>query len=109
MVQVSVILNDDGFLLINLNTDIFYTFTTIDDHSVSITGSHNIVVAVLDINKTIFLPASQVTFEHHLVMPGRTIGLRNITRARFTGFYSPLTFTGYLLVNNLSTSVYVNR
>jgi hypothetical protein len=39
-------------------------------------------------------------------MLGRRIKLKKIIRAVRIGFYSPITLSGYLLVNNLSTSVY---
>ncbi len=52
--------------------------------------------------------ASKVTLEDQLVMVGRTIGLEKIVYSKRIGFYSPLTISGYLLVNNLSTSTYVD-
>jgi len=52
--------------------------------------------------------ASEVTLEHQLVMAGRTIGLEQIVYSKRIGFYSPVTISGYLLVNNMSTPVYIN-
>jgi len=52
--------------------------------------------------------ASRVTLEHQLIMVGRTIGLEKIVYSQRISFYSPITLSGYLLVNNLSTSVYVD-
>lgn len=56
-----------------------------------------------------FLRASKVTLEHQLVMMGRSIKLKQILRTQRKDFYSPLTFTSYLLVNNISISVYTDR
>ncbi|CAF1127166.1 unnamed protein product [Rotaria magnacalcarata] len=89
--------------------DVFYSFETVEGDSVSLTGSHNIVVVVAGETQPIFLRASKVTLKHRLVMFNRTIGLRNIMVSRRIGFYSPLTLTGYLLVNGISTSVYADR
>jgi hypothetical protein len=55
------------------------------------------------------IPASQVTLQHQLIMLDRTIDLEKIVHSVRIGYYSPITLSGYLLVNNLSTSVYVNR
>ena len=52
--------------------------------------------------------ASQVTLQHRLVIAGRTVGLEKITYTERIGFYSPITLSGYLTVNNVSTSVYVD-
>ncbi len=68
------------------------------------TDSHFLIVIDKDENK--MKPASQVTLEDQLVMLGRRIKLKKIIRAVRIGFYSPITLSGYLLVNNLSTSVY---
>ncbi len=84
----------------------FYTFTTIEGHTVSMTESHYIVVVTKDEKKMKIITASRVTLEHQLIMVGRTIGLEKIVYSERIGFYLPFTFSGYLLVNNLSTSVY---
>ncbi len=59
-------------------------------------------------NKMKIICASEVTLEHQLVMAGRTIGLEQIVYSKRIGFYSPVTISGYLLVNNISTSVYID-
>jgi hypothetical protein len=70
------------------------------------TESHYIVVVTKDEKKMKIITASRVTLEHQLIMVGRTIGLEKIVYSERIGFYLPFTFSGYLLVNNLSTSVY---
>ncbi len=70
------------------------------------TDVHFLVVIDKDENKMKMKPASQVTLEDQLLMLGRRIKLKKIIRAVRIGFYSPITLSGYLLVNNLSTSVY---
>jgi hypothetical protein len=72
-----------------------------------LTGSHYIVVVANGEKDMKTICASEVTLEHKLIMAGRTIGLEKIVYSTRIGFYSPITFSGYLLVNNLSTSVYV--
>src|ERR1700722_1508011 len=89
----------------NLNLDYFYTFTTIEGHTVSLSGAHFIVVVANDEKKMKIICASEVTLEHQLIMAGRTIGLEKIVYSERIGFYSPITLSGYLTVNNLSTSV----
>ncbi len=84
----------------------FYTFTTIEGHTISLSDAHYIVVVANGEKQMKILSASKVTLEHRLVMVNRTIGLEKIEYSKRIGFYSPLTLTGYLLVNNLSTSVY---
>ncbi|CAF1332023.1 unnamed protein product [Rotaria sp. Silwood1] len=86
----------------------FYTFTTIEGHTVSLTDSHFIVTVVNGENKIKIIRASEVTLKHQLIMAGRTIGLEKIVYSIHIGFYSPITLSGYLTVNNISTSVYVD-
>ncbi|CAF4975039.1 unnamed protein product [Rotaria sp. Silwood1] len=86
----------------------FYTFTTIEGHTISLTDSHFIVTVVNGENKIKIIRASEVTLKHQLIMAGRTIGLEKIVYSIRIGFYSPITLSGYLTVNNISTSVYVD-
>ncbi|CAF3763647.1 unnamed protein product [Rotaria sp. Silwood1] len=92
----------------NLNIAYFYTFTTIEGHTISLTDSHFIVTVVNGENKIKIIRASEVTLKHQLIMAGRTIGLEKIVYSIRIGFYSPITLSGYLTVNNISTSVYVD-
>jgi hypothetical protein len=88
---------------------LFYTFTTKNGYEVSLTGTHYIPVFVPELNKIQFLPASQVTLKHHLIMFGQKVEIENISINVRQGFYSPLTLTSYLFVNNISTSVFSDR
>ena len=87
----------------------FYTFTTIEGQSISLSGSHILVVVANGQTSSSFLRASKVTLNHQIVMFNRTVTLAKIDYAPRLGFYAPLTLTGYLLVNNISTSVFVDR
>ncbi|CAF0839268.1 unnamed protein product [Adineta steineri] len=82
----------------------FYTFITNEGHEVSLTDLHYIVIFDSSINKMDTICASQVTLHHRLVMLGRTIAIEKIIYSKRIGFSSPVTLSGYLLVNNLSTS-----
>lgn len=88
---------------------LFYTFHTIDGHHVSLTAKHNILVFLDDTQQRIFLPASQVTLKHRLIMHNRHAEIDKITKESRVGFYSPLTMSSYLFVNNISTSVFSVR
>ncbi len=92
----------------NLTIAYFYTFTTIEGDTVSITGTHFIIVVHSNEQKMKIIPALKVTLKHQLIMAGRRIGLKQIVYSERIGFYSPITLSGYLAVNNLSTSVYVD-
>ncbi|CAF0930202.1 unnamed protein product [Adineta steineri] len=82
----------------------FYTFITNEGHEVSLTDLHYIVIFDSSINKMDTICASQVTLQHRLVMLGRTIAIEKIIYSKRIGFSAPVTLSGYLLVNNLSTS-----
>lgn len=86
----------------------FYTFKTIEGHTISLTRSHFIVVMGKNENKMKIISASEVTREHQLIMHNRTIDIEKIIYSERNGFYSPITSSGYLTVNNLSTSVYAD-
>lgn len=89
--------------------DTFYTFITNDGNSINLTGSHNILVMDMGTRKIEIQRASKVTLNHYLIMPGRVARIQRIHRSSHVGFYSPLTMSGYLLVNNISTSLCVDR
>ena len=86
----------------------FFTFTTTEGHALSLTSAHFIVTVASTETKMKIIRASQVTLQHQLVIAGRTVGLKKITYSERIGFYSPITLSGYLTVNNVSTSVYVD-
>ncbi len=88
---------------------LFYTFKTKQGYEVSLTGTHNIPIFVLEENQIKFLPASKVTLKHRLIMFGQKVEIENISLTARQGFYSPLTLSGYLFVNNISTSIFSDR
>ena len=87
---------------------LFYTFHTEDGYEVSLTETHNILVYLSNDDRIDFLRASRVTLEHQLIMFNRKVKILNITQNIRNGYYSPLTLSSYLLVNNISTSVFAD-
>jgi hypothetical protein len=87
----------------------FYTFKTKEGYEVSLTPTHNIPVFISEENEIKFLPASKVTLKHRLIMFGQKVEMKNISTNSRQGYYAPLTLSGYLLVNNISTSIFSNR
>lgn len=92
-----------------MNIVYFYTFITTEGHRISLSGSHNIIVIAKDTKNTEILRASKVTLDHQLVMIDHTVRVKQIIYSQRKGFHAPLTFSSYLLVNNISTSVHVDR
>jgi hypothetical protein len=72
------------------------------------TDTHLMVVVPNNEKQMKTIRASQVTLQHQLLMLDRTIDLKKIEYSERVGYYGPITLSGYLLVNNLSTSVYVD-
>ena len=88
---------------------VFYQFHTVDGHEVSLTGVHNIPV-FNTIEKRVKIVRSQdITMQDQLIMQGRKIELRNITTHTQQGFYSPLTLSSYLMVNDILTHVFSDK
>ena len=85
----------------------FYKLTSFDGYSVSVTDLHYLVV--IDENNNIkTLPAYKITMNHQLLTMNRSLKIKSIEYIVQIGYYSPITLSGYLLVNNISTSVYSN-
>ena len=87
----------------------FYTFKTKEGPEVSLTSTHNIFVYVPEKDQVQHLRASSVTMNHRLIMHGRRVEIESITMNARDGYYSPLTLSSYLYVNNISTSVFSDR
>ncbi|CAF1185811.1 unnamed protein product [Adineta steineri] len=85
---------------------VFYTFQSAEGGQFSLTGSHNIPVFDTIRNKMTMKRADSITMQDHLIMFGKTVEISNISITISQGFYAPLTLTGYLMVNNISTSVF---
>jgi len=87
---------------------LFYTFHTEDGYEVSLTETHNILVYLSNDDRIDFLRTSRVTLDHQLIMFNKKVKIMNITQNIRNGYYSPLTLSSYLLVNNISTSVFAD-
>jgi len=87
-------------------TAMFFKFETIDGHEVSLTGSHNIPIYDRKEKRLKVIRSSDVTIHDQLIIRGRKIALKNITTHSAQGFYSPLTMTSYLMVNDILTHVF---
>ncbi|CAF1604387.1 unnamed protein product [Adineta ricciae] len=85
---------------------LFYTFQTTNGLEVSLTGAHYIPVLMDELNKTEHIPASKVTLKHQLILLGKTIPIKSIRTTIRYGFYSPLSLSSYLFVNNITTLVF---
>lgn len=88
---------------------LFYKFETVDGHEVSLTGSHNIPIYDRREQRVKVIRSSDVTMQDQLIIRGRKITLRNISTHSAQGFYSPLTMTSYLLVNDILTHVFSDK
>ncbi|CAF1678589.1 unnamed protein product, partial [Adineta ricciae] len=87
-------------------TALFYTFETTNGLEVSLTGAHYIPVTIDELNKIEHLPASKVTLKHQLFLLGKTVSIKSIRTTIRYGFYSPLSLSSYLFVNNITTLVF---
>ncbi|CAF1134440.1 unnamed protein product [Adineta steineri] len=84
----------------------FYTFQSVEGGQFSLTGSHTLPVFDTIRNEITMKRADSVTMQDRLIMFGKTVEITNISITVSQGFYAPLTLTGYLMVNNVSTSVF---
>lgn len=87
----------------------FYTMTTIDGDQLSLTDRHYIPVFDVEENRVKIIRTSRVTLKHRLIMFNRTMSIDKIMIGSRRGFFSPLTLSGYLMVNNISASVFSER
>ena len=104
---VNIDIKSIDYLLIFLA--LFYTITTIDGDHVTLTDHHFLPVYDPEEKQFTTIRAFDVTFSHLLVVYNRTVKITNISRNFHVGYYAPLTYTGYLLVGNISASAYVYR
>lgn len=101
--------------MIIFDVALFYTFTTIDGQSISMTTTHlvkTVIPSVAGSNRNVvFLQASEITLDHHLFTSEsiNPVPIVKITITPVVGFYSPWTLSGTLLVNNVSASCYTAR
>lgn len=88
---------------------VFYQFHTVDGYQVSLTGAHNIPIYDPVEERVRIVRSQDVKLRDQLIMQGRKIGLRNITTHYERGFYSPLTLSSYLMVNDILTHVFSDK
>ncbi|CAF1096044.1 unnamed protein product [Adineta ricciae] len=85
-------IQDEIILIMHNGTNLpalFYVFTTVN-------GNQQVKV----------IRASFVQPEHYLLMNNKTVPIRTISTQTGVGFYAPLTLSGYLTVNGISTAVF---
>jgi len=95
--------------LFRFNLVIFYTFQSSNGNEISLTASHILPIFNSNEKQIQMVRASQVTIKDRLIISNRYIKLVNISINIRQGFYSPLTLSGDLLVNNISTSVFSDK
>jgi len=87
---------------------LFYTFETEEGSEISLTGNHYIPVYSLQEDRIVYLRASKVTVNHPLIIFNKKVKIVNITQNVRNGYYSPLTLSSNLLVNNISASAFAD-
>lgn len=87
----------------------FYTMTLIDGNELSLTDRHYIPVFDVKENRVRMIRSSGVSVGDELLMYEKRVSVKTISVSFRAGFYSPLTLSGYLMVNNISTSIYSDR
>lgn len=87
----------------------FYRFTTTDGKSLSLSKSHWIFVSEANQSDVHYVKSSEVTMNHRLIIFNAKVPLRKIEIVEQVGFYAPMTLSGYLTVNNVSTSIFSVR
>lgn len=88
---------------------LFYTFITDQGFKLSLTGRHNIHIYDPIEKQIKTIQSSQVKITDKLIVHGKYLDIRNIEMNTLQGFFSPLTLTGNLVVNNISTCVFSDR
>lgn len=84
----------------------FYVIKSTIGHYLHVTNRHTLPVFDTEDNQTKIIRASQVTIKHYIFTLDGKIPIESIALENQRGFYSPLTLTGFLLVNNISTSIF---
>ena len=88
---------------------LFYTFKTKQGNEISLTATHNIYVYLPEQDRIEHLRASKVTLNHRLIMHSQKVDIESITLNSRVGYYSPLTLSSYLYINNISASAFADR
>lgn len=83
--------------------------TLVDGNELSLTDRHYIPVFDVKENRIRMIRSSAISVGDELLMYERRVSVKEISMSFHSDFYSPLTLSGYLLVNNISTSIYSDR
>ena len=83
--------------------------TLVDGHELSLTDLHYIPIVDAKERRVRVIRSSDVSVGDQLLMSHRQVPVKEISISFRRGFYSPLTLSGYLMVNNISTSVFSDR
>lgn len=83
--------------------------TLVDGNELSLTGLHYIPIFDVRKHEIRMIRSSDVSVGDQLLMHDEMVSIANISISFRHGFYSPLTLSGYLAVNNISTSVFSDR
>ncbi|CAF1020331.1 unnamed protein product [Didymodactylos carnosus] len=93
----------------------FYTVTISSNRSVSLTGDHLIITYNKQKKRSHFVAANELKVNDYILMGAshsENLQPQLITSIEVlykTGFYTPMTYTGTLLVNELAVSCYVKH
>ncbi|CAF2824332.1 unnamed protein product [Rotaria sp. Silwood2] len=84
-------------------TSVFYTVTTVSGHQISVTPDHYIRV-----ENNGYIIASQLTLNYSLFVAhlNHPVRIRSIKKEFKAGLFSPVTFAGTILVNDVFASCY---
>ena len=75
----------------------------------SLTGAHNIPIYDRRAQRVKIIRSADVTMQDQLILRGRRVTLQNISTHAAQGFYSPLTLSSYLMVNEILTHVFSDK
>jgi hypothetical protein len=94
---------------------LFYTITTSFNQSLSLTGDHLIMIYNLREKRSKMVAANELKVNDYLLMAETSsqnlipVSITSIEILYKTGFITPMTYTGTLLVNGIVTSCYVKQ
>ncbi|CAF3685116.1 unnamed protein product [Rotaria sp. Silwood1] len=93
----------------------FYTITTSFNQTISLTGDHLIMIYNLHEKRSIMVAANELKVNDYLLMAETNsqnlspVPITSIELLYKTGFITPMTYTGTLLVNGIVASCYVKH
>ena len=87
----------------------FYTMTLVDGNELSLTDRHYIPIFHVNESRIQMIRSADVAAGDQLLMYEKAVAVKKILISFRPGFYSPLTLSGHLMVNNVSTSIFSDR